>query len=896
MTPTADSMLLHYRLAEKIGEGGMGVVWKAHDTSLGRDVAIKFLPEAFCRDAERLARFEREARLLASLNHPGIAGIFGLHEADGQRFLAMEYVPGEDLLAVLRRGPLPLDEALGVARQVADALEAAHDQGVIHRDLKPGNIRITPQGKVKILDLGLAKAFDPTGAPVSSASASLSPTVTSLGTVAGVIIGTAAYMSPEQARGKGVDRRADLWAFGCVLYEMLAGRQTFSGETVTDVLAAVVMRDPDWSLLPAATPPRVRRLLERCLRKDPARRLRHAGDAALVIEETLSGATEAETLPAKPAAASPRLSAVLPWAIAGLSIAAALAALLWRPAPPPALLGAPVALSARIPDGTLLPITDERQILALSPDGSKIAFIASDGTVARLYVRNLALSKAVAIAGTEGASDPFFSPDGEWIGYYNNGRLMKVSVKGGTPITILANLGLSRGATWTPDGTIIFMRDAISGLWKVPSSGGRPEELTKLDAAQNERTHRWPAVMPDGDHVLFTVGTFAHPGDYEESTIDAVSLKTGQRVRVYDGASYARPGPQGRILLSRGGSVISAACDPATLAIQGTPDSVLSGVEGEVPSGVVYMDIARNGTIAYVEGPDASEKYEMIWIARNGTIEPLAFPPGDYRLPRLSPDGTKVVMMVGAGRGAPSDVWVQDLRAGTMSRLTFNGTGGPAAWSADGSQIVFGGTTEGRAFIAARRGDGAGEVKELADLGRVPSASINFWTPDGARIIFTQQSAATRADLLSLVPGQPKPTPFIAGDAFEMAGDLSPDGHWLAYTVNLTGTPEVYVEAFPVSKGKWQVSAEGGMPRWSRRGDEIYFVRGMQMMAAKVRTGDTFVAEPATPLFAFPAGAEPIIEMSTPYDVAPDGRFLMARRKGVVVNDRYINVVLPGRS
>src|SRR5688500_14937334 len=564
MSVAAGDRLGPYEITGKLGEGGMGEVWRATDTRLRREVAIKALPAAFTADRERLARFEREAQVLAQLHHSNVASIFGLEESDGSagakgaRARVMELVEGDDLAAIVARGPLPLDEALAIARQIAEALEAAHGQGIVHRDLKPANVKVPADGTVKVLDFGLAKAMEPTSGAGARTDLAHSPTLTGAhGTQLGVILGTAAYMAPEQARGAAVDARSDIWAFGVVLWEMLTGRRLFVGETVSDTLAAVLRADIDLAALPSGVPPAVRSLLRRCLERNPRNRLHDVADARIVIDDVLAGRSEEAS--SQPAAPRPLALRTLPWALAAL-LAAALAWAIWprlggggpatAPRSPVLAIHPPPGLTMRLDEQGLL---GQVAIFALAPDGSRLAFVEGAGA-GRLVLRELASAELRPLEGTDGASSPFFSPDGRWLAYFAPGKLRKVPVDGGRSAD-LADSSLDRGGVWCPDGSIVFAADATSALSRLPAGAARPEPLTRL--AQGERTHRWPALLPGGREVAFTVGMVGQPGDYDDSRIDAVDLASGERRNLFRGASMVRFTPGGVALLGRDKEVLA---------------------------------------------------------------------------------------------------------------------------------------------------------------------------------------------------------------------------------------------------------------------------------------------------------------------------------------------------
>jgi serine/threonine-protein kinase len=873
-----------YEAVEPIGAGGMGEVWRARDASLARDVALKLLPPAFADDPERLARFDREAKVLASLSHPNVAAIFGFHEHDRVRFLAMELVPGEDLAERLKRGPLPLDEAVATARQIADALEAAHERGIVHRDLKPANVKLSPDGKVKVLDFGLAKALESATGSGSTRDSQTSPTITSLGTVAGVILGTAAYMSPEQARGKSVDRRADVWAFGCVVYEMLTGSVPFAGETISDTLAAVLTRDPDWSALASRTPAALVALIKRCLRRDPRERLRDFGDVRLLLDEAMKDDGRVEA--AAPAAPFSIWKRALPWAVAVLAIAAAVGVAGMRPKAPPTEARPLSTFGVLVPEEYYLPNSDQ-PLLDLSADGRTLLFVVEGKTNNVVMKRRLDRLDAAMIPGTEGAEEPRMSRDGRWIAFFADGTLRKVPADGGPPVD-LAEARAPRGMAWAPDGSIVFSPLYNSALWRIATTGGAPTEITKLDPARKERTHRWPQVLPDGSTVIFTVGDQSSPGDYDGARIEAVDLSSGKRTTILQGARMARYTPAGYLVYQHQGTLMAARFDPKALKLTGPPFNVQERVGGVTSSGAGCFALSDSGVLALAPMDAIPNERVVVLADRQGREAELGIPAANYNTPRLSPDGRILAIAIGSGAAADDDIYLVELATARIQRLTFGEGHGHPLWSRDGRRITYTKGRSGEVGLASKAADGSGgETLFRAET------SIGFsdaWLPDGKSLLMTDASESIDLKVVTSDPREPKTPMFASPTAAEYGATLSPDDRFVAYTSTETGTDEVFVETFPPGQGRWQVSSGGGAgPAWSRDGKQIYFVAGETIMAADVELHGVFRSGAPRALFTGP------YDLRTPpvrnFDVTTDGRFVLVKRKFISGRPRELVMV-----
>jgi Tol biopolymer transport system component len=834
MALTTGARLGSYEILSALGAGGMGEVYRAADTRLKRQVAVKVLPPLLASDPDRLARFRREAEILASLNHPNIAAIHGLEEADGVHALVMELVEGEDLAQRIARGPVPVDDALPIAQQIAEALEAAHDAGVIHRDLKPANIKVRPDGTVKILDFGLAKLAESDGTSGAGKGVpSQSPTITTpaMMTGVGMILGTAAYMSPEQARGFAADKRADIWAFGAVVFEMLTGERAFTGDTISDTLASVLKTEPNWQALPQAIPLRLPSLLRWCLTKDPKRRLRDVGDARVQLEDLIAGGRDEADPGLNKLTALAAWRRLLPWALTGV-LAAALVMLLiaappWRQSPQPAL----VRMDAQLGGDVSLVSFLAGDAIALSRDGKLAAFVGQRDAnkSAQIYVRRLNElneREATPLGGTEGADSPFFSPDGQWVAFFADGKLKKVAVKGGATIT-LCDAPISRGGDWGDDGTIVFLPNRLGTLMRVSAdAGGTPQVAVPL--AAGEVSQRWPQVLPGGDAILFTSSGGA-PTNWNEANIVVQKVASRER-RVLQKAGYhGRYLSSGHLVFLRDGTLFAAPFDLDSLTVKEPTVPVIEGVTSNGGTGSAWFAASPTGLFAYVPGASTSAGIPISWMDREGKMTTLRATRAPWLNLRFSPDGERVAFQI---QTAPTDIWIYEWARDSLTRLTSD----PAAdtdpvWTPDGRRVTFSSTrgngTTGNIYW--QRFDESGNAVRLTNSPNLQQP--RSWHPSGRFLAFEEVNAATNTDLMILPmegdeasgwkPGNPivfANTPFD-----ERHPAFSPDGRWLAYVSNDTGQNEVYVRAFQ-GPGKWKISAGGGLtPTWSRNKRELYY-------------------------------------------------------------------------
>ncbi len=857
-----------YEIAEEIGAGGMGVVYRATDTTLAREVAIKVLPESMASDAERVARFEREAKTLAALNHPNIAQIYGLEKADGVTALVLELVEGPTIADRIAQGPVPSDEALGIAMQIAEALEGAHSQGVVHRDLKPANIKQRPDGTVKVLDFGIAKALDPKFVTSGPQPTMLSTPATELG----VILGTAAYMSPEQARGRPVDQRADIWAFGCVLYEMLTGQPVFGGEDVTITLARVLEREGDFDSLPATTSPAVRQTLRLCLRKEVKERVADIRDVRLALRGEFETLTP-QAIEDAAAAAQPVWRRTVPVATATLVSGAFLAGLaFWigtQPDPQPVN-----RFDYELPQGRTF-ANPTRSVMALSPDGRHFVYLARQG----LYLRAMGELEARLIAGTEGAlGTPFFSPDGQSVAAFGfDNEMKRISINGGAPLTI-TDIGVPYGASWGPGDMILYGQ--TEGILRVSANGGTAEVIIQADIS--ERLHG-PELLPDGDSVLFSLGTT--PGNWDTAQVVVESLSTGERKLLIDGGSDAHYLPTGHLVYAFEDGLFAVAFDPDSLTVAGRTVPLVRGVMRATGTGAANYGVADDGTLVYVTGGGAAGLRSLVWVDREGREEAIPIERSQYVYPRISPDGRRVAL---ADLTSDGDLWVWDFVGETRTRLTLGANGGTyPVWTPDGTRIAYNpGIGDAIDWKAANN---TGRPERLATGVSISGGAAfpHFFSPSGDELVFRAQASPESGNDIGMITigGDAEPVWLLHEPYHERNAELSPDGRWMAYQSDQSGRWQIYVRPFPhVDDGLWQVSNAGGLrPLWSRDGRELFFLEPgppERLIAVAIEATETaFSFGSRMPLLDWP-----YLGASGPgartYDVSDDGQQFLAIKEG----------------
>jgi eukaryotic-like serine/threonine-protein kinase len=861
-----------YEIVGPLGKGGMGEVYRARDTKLGREVAIKVLPAAVATDAERLSRFKREAQVLASLNHPNIAAIYGLEDAGGLLFLVLELVEGEDLSERLKRGRIPLDDTLAIAKQIADALAEAHDKGIVHRDLKPANVKLTHDGKVKVLDFGLAKAAAGDASASGSFDSGNTPTMTHAATMAGMILGTAAYMSPEQARGKPVDKRTDVWAFGCVLYEMLTGGQAFEGDDVTETLAAIVRGEPDWARLPEDLPPAVRVLIDRCLIKDRALRLSDMSVVRFLMSDaakTLEGAAAAG--PATPAAPRRRVAPLI-IAVALLAALATFGLTRWLMSGGSPKSDAVVHVSTALPDGVELGST-HLQPFAISRDGTRIAYVGLHDGRNQIYTRALSEPEAKALEGTEGGDGPFFSPDGQWIAFFAGLKLRKIAV-GGAALQTLADAPTHRGGDWGRDGYIYFAPANIGSIWRVPEGGGTATEVTRKEPENDEVSHRWPRLIGDTNTLLFSIWT--GPGDDEHHIAVQTIGATGHHVLVKGGDAPRYAEKIGSLLYTHLGELFAVPWKPSQTDLGkavpvAAPEHPNDGIGNE---GCGNYDVADDGTLAYLAGGRTNRATRLAWIDRAGSLELARMPEHNYENVAISPDGTRAIVQINEGITA---LWMYDLARNTLTPVgNVAGSSQAPLWTADGARVVYRGTRKGTRNLYWRSADGSGGEEQLISKPDVVHTPTSV-SSDGRWLAFNEggpQVPGGTAIWVMRLDGDPAARPFFQDPAGESDGQISPDGRWIAYQVPISSRQEIYVAPFSGPGPRHQISTDGGVePLWSRDGRELFFQQGTQLMAVTVEPGATFSA--SAPRLVHEGRFFRSINGNTSWSLTPDGkRFL----------------------
>ena len=887
MPLTVGSRLGHYDVTALIGEGGMGQVYQATDTKLNRQVALKILPEAFATDPDRLARFQREAQVLARLNHPGIAAIYGIEESVDTRALVLELVEGPTLADRIKQGTIPVDEALPIAKQIAEALEAAHEQGVIHRDLKPANIKVRDDGTVKVLDFGLAKALDttPEGDP------SQSPTLTAAATQMGVIMGTAAYMSPEQARGQAVDKRADIWAFGCVLLEMLTGHQAFPGTLVSDVLAAVIRAEPDWDGFPTRVHPGLRALLERCLQKALRSRWRDVGDVQVDLEEIAGDPTGADLFTATVQA--PAARPWVPWAVSGV-LAASVVGLLVPSTSAPLRDTTRATVEVVLPDGVYLAVDTGHPTLALSPDGSQLVFVGVQNGIRRLYRRDLAdpMFGVVEIEGAEGAASPFFSPDGEGIAFFDASGLKTVPLDSGVPtdVSFSTDVPVNRGGAWLDARTFVYAGSANNALslleWAPDQDSlrlGAWSEIDELPAPSS-----WPAALPGGRSLLFTDQSTGP----DTASVGVFSFETRAVTALVTGGTNPRYSPTGHVLYARAGSLYAIAYDTDT-GQTGSERLLTDGIEmGD--TGAAQFTVAANGTLAYVTGDLTSVDHELVWVNRSGNVvDTIRDDERRFHDPRLSPDGSQIALMSLTGPNLGNlEVFVHDLARGDLTPWTSHpGEDFSPVWHPSGGMAFSTEVGEDAGEVGPALGWMAGPNADTEQLLDRPGPDVlefpASWSPDGEWLAFTA-TEGRGSDIYTLDPETRTAEPFVVTTGFrESAPTFSPDGDWIAYVSDRSGIEDVWIAPFPGGSDPRKVSTIGGMePIWSRDGSELFYREPNRLMAVTFSKGPG-IADVPQPLFVDDFERTQIGQGQADYDVSLDGsRFVMVRHKNPVTPTR----------
>src|SRR3989454_716091 len=879
MSLASGTRLGPYEIVAPLGAGGMGEVYRARDTRLDRTVAIKILPAQFSSDPVRKQRLEREAKTISSLNHPHICVLYDVGSQDGIDYLVMECVEGETLAKRLEKGALPLEQVLKFGAQIADALDKAHHSGVIHRDLKPGNIMLTPTG-AKLLDFGLAK---PTAPLTSVATLTAAVTQSSPMTEQGAIVGTFQYMSPEQVQAKELDGRSDIFSLGAVLYEMLTGQRAFQGKSQLSVASAVLEKEPaPISTIKPLTPPALDRAIRHCLAKDPEDRWQTARDLLLELKWIAEGGSQvALATPGVGKRIGARSRGALLGGVVSLILAAVTGLAVWdlKPSPPQPVTRTVITL----PPGQRLAGLNQPAV-ALSPDGTRLAYAAVQGGTQQLYLRAMDSLEARPIPGTEGAVYPSFSPDGQWLGFFAGQKLKKISVSGGAAQT-LGDATLANGVSWSSQGTIAFSPASASFLEQVSEAGGAPQTLTRLETG--EVSHRWPEFLPGGKAVLFVASTSSF--NWTNSQIAVQAVGTGDRRNLIQGATHPRYASSGHLVYAQGGSLMAVPFDAQRLAVTGAAVPVVENVSNAPTAGAAQYSISTTGSLVYVPGGGQGDQRRLAWVARNGAEQPAAAPARAYMFPRISPDGRRVALGVTEHE---TQLWLYDLSREALTRFTFEGIVNlNAVWTTDDKRIAFQSSKEGPPDIYWQRADGSGGPERVT-TSEYPHAPMS-WAPDGQLLAFIEVNPSTQRDIWVLRMSDRKAQPFLRTRFDESVPRFSPDGRWLAYISNESGRYEIYVQPYPGPGGKWQISTEGGTePTWNHNGRELFYRSGDRMMAVDIATQPSFAAGKPRMLFAGPYELSPAT--SPNYDVSPDGqRFLMLKpSEQEAAAPTQINVVL----
>jgi eukaryotic-like serine/threonine-protein kinase len=885
-----------YEILSAIGAGGMGEVYRARDTRLDRIVAIKVLPAHLADDPERRERFEREARTIARLNHPHICVLHDIGRQDGIDFLVMEYLEGETLAQRLLKGPLLLEQVLRYAIEISDALDKAHRKGVTHRDLKPGNIMVTKSG-TKLLDFGLAKLKQETAPANISLSklptaddALMAPFDAAQGrplTGQGTILGTLQYMAPEQLEAKEVDARTDIFAFGAVVYEMITGKKCFEGKSQASLIAAILEREPPTMAgLQPMTPPALDRAVKRCLAKDPDDRWQTTRDLEVELKWIAEGGSQVTPTPAAATKGiRKRWQGALLWGGAIVLLAAVTSIAIWsRKSASPIVSGPVSRIAITLPPGQPLAGLETGVAVALSPDGTQLVYAARQGGTQQLYLRPLARLEDKPIPGTDGASEPFFSPDGQWVGFFAGGKLKKIQLSGGEVLS-LGDAVDPRGASWGSQGKIAFVPTRSSALQQIAAVGGTPEPLTRL--GDDENSHRWPEFLPGGEALLFAA--LESGANWNNARIEVQSVGTGQRRNLVQGGTHPHYSASGHLIYAKGGNLMAVPFDLQRLEVSGTAIPVVEGVLQVPLTGAAQYSLSTTGSLVYVPGGAEASQRRLVWVSRNGVEQPTAAPPRSYRNPRLSPDGRRVV--VGLEQPEPQ-IWLYDLARETLARFTLEGDSNRnPVWTPDGKRIGFN-SSRNNGDVSWQLADGSGRPEEFSPTG---GALTSSWSPDGKLLASSVGDPTTGYDIWVVKMGDTDTTaqPFLRTPFNEEAPQFSPDGRWLAYVSDESGRYEVYVQPYPGPGGKWQISAEGGTePMWNHNGRELFYRSGNKMIAVEITTQPSFSA--GKPKLLFSGEYQPTLVINANYDVSPDGqRFLMVKpSESAEAAPTQINVVL----